>query len=71
MGIPDIEVIYLSAEHANLQLGPAAPDLRIGDRITFIPEYSDTTTFLHDAFVAHRNGFVEGRIPLAGRGRIT
>jgi D-serine deaminase-like pyridoxal phosphate-dependent protein len=71
MGIPDIEVIYLSAEHANLQLGPAAPDLRIGDRITFIPEYSDTTTFLHDAFVAHRNGIVEGLIPLAGRGRIT
>jgi D-serine deaminase-like pyridoxal phosphate-dependent protein len=71
LDMPDVEVIYLSAEHANLRLGPAAPNLRIGDRITFIPEYSDTTTFLHDAFVAHRGGRVEGLIPLAGRGRIT
>jgi D-threonine aldolase len=69
--LPDVEVLYLSAEHANLRLGPGAPDLRIGDRITFIPEYSDTTTFLHDAFVAHRNGRVEGLIPLVARGRLT
>ncbi len=42
-----------------------------GDRITFVPDYSDTTTFRHDAFVAHRAGVVEEVIPLAGRGRLT
>jgi D-serine deaminase-like pyridoxal phosphate-dependent protein len=71
LGVADSHVVYLSAEHTNLHLGPGAPDLRIGDRVTFLPEYSDTTTFRHDAFVVHRNGVVEAVIPLAARGRLT
>ena len=54
-----------------MRLGPDAPDLRIGQKVTFIPDYSDTTTFRHDAFVAHRGGLVERIIPLAARGRLT
>lgn len=69
--LPDVSVRYLSAEHANLRLGPGAPDLRIGDRVSFIPDYSDSTTFRHDAFIAHRGGLVEAIIPLEGRGRLT
>ena len=67
----DAEVLYLSAEHLNLQLGPNAPQVQIGDRVIFIPDYGDTTTFHHDAFIAHRNGIVEQVIPLAARGRLT
>jgi D-serine deaminase-like pyridoxal phosphate-dependent protein len=69
--LPDTEVVYLSAEHMNLRVGPGAPPLRIGDKVRFIPEYTDTTTFRHDAFVAVRNGLVESVIPLAARGRLT
>ncbi|MFN8624039.1 MAG: DSD1 family PLP-dependent enzyme [Chloroflexota bacterium] len=69
--LPDTEVAYLSAEHMNLKVGPDAPPLRIGDKVRFIPEYTDTTTFRHDAFVAIRNGVVESVIPLAARGRLT
>lgn len=70
LGLTDVTVLYLSAEHANLRLGPGAPELRIGDRISFVPDYSDTTTFRHDAFVAHRAGIVEQVIPLTARGRL-
>jgi D-serine deaminase-like pyridoxal phosphate-dependent protein len=69
--LPDTELVYLSAEHMNLRVGPDAPPVRIGDKVRFIPEYTDTTTFRHDAFVATRGGVVESIIPLAARGRLT
>jgi hypothetical protein len=71
IGLDDAEVVYLSAEHMNLRVGPRAQGLRIGERVEFILEYSDTTFFRHDAFVAHRGGVVEEVIPIAGRGRLT
>jgi D-serine deaminase-like pyridoxal phosphate-dependent protein len=55
----------------NLRVGPNAPEIKVGDKVRFLPEYTDTTTFRHDAFVAHRNGIVESIIPLAARGRLT
>lgn len=71
VGLPDTEVMYLSAEHLNLHLGPNAPKLQIGDKAVFIPDYGDTTTFRHNEFIAHRNGTVELVIPLAARGGLT
>jgi D-serine deaminase-like pyridoxal phosphate-dependent protein len=69
--LPDTEVVYLSAEHLNLRVGPDAPPVRIGDKVRILPEYTDTTTFRHDAFVATRGGVVERVIPLSARGRLT
>lgn len=66
----DVTVTTLSAEHGYLELGPAAPDLRIGQRIELIPDYSDTTTFRHDQFIGLRDGRVERTIPLLARGRL-
>lgn len=66
-----VGVRYLSAEHGCLGLGPGAPELRIGDRIEFIPDYSDTTTYHHDQFLGMRGGRVERVIPLLARGRLT
>ena len=71
IGLPDAEVMYLSAEHCNLRLGPNAPKLQIGDKVVFIPDYGDTTTFRHDVFIAHRNDIVELVIPLVARGKLT
>lgn len=71
VGMDDVAVTALSAEHGFLTLGPAAPDLRIGQRLELIPDYSDTTTFRHDEFVGLRDGRVERIIPLLARGRLS
>ena len=71
VGIPGLEVLSLSAEHGTLLAFGAAQELGIGDRVEFIPDYSDMTTFRHDAFVAVRENRVVGRIPLLGRGQLT
>ena len=65
-----VEVKSLSAEHGALALAPEAQDLRIGDRVEFIPGYSDFTCVLHDRFYGIRQGRLEEIIPLAGRGRL-
>ena len=68
---PGMSLVYLSAEHGNLALEPEAQGLAIGDRIEWIPGYSDTTTFLHNQFLGLRNDRVEAVIPLLGRGKLT
>lgn len=62
VGLPGATLTELSAEHGHV---------RIGDRIEWIPGYSDTTTFLHDQFVGIRAGRVTAVMPLLGRGRLT
>ena len=52
-------------------LAPEARDLAIGDRLEWIPGYSDTTTFLHNNFIGIRDGRVAAVIPLVGRGKLT
>ena len=71
VGIDGVAVTALSAEHGILELGPGAPELRIGRRVELIPDYSDTTTFRHDQFLGLRDGRVERVIPLLARGRLS
>jgi D-serine deaminase-like pyridoxal phosphate-dependent protein len=61
----------LSAEHGHVALEPEARHLRIGDRVEWIPGYSDTTTFLHNQFVGLRGDRVTAVMPLLGRGLLT
>lgn len=68
---PGAELEYLSAEHGNLTLAPEAQGIAIGDRLEWIPGYSDTTTFLHNHFIGLRGDRVAALIPLVGRGRLT
>ena len=70
IGIPNIESISLSAEHGTIQLKQPNDLPRIGDRISFIVGYSDTTVFLHDQLYAARDGTVEAVWPLLGRGKL-
>lgn len=65
-----IEVQSLSAEHGTLRLAPEAQDLRIGDRLTIVPGYSDMTCVLHDYLCGLRGGRVEVVWPIVGRGRL-
>ncbi len=66
----DILLDRLSAEHGEFKLTPAAPDVKIGDRLELIPGYSDMTNVLHNQFYGIRNGKVETIWPLLGRGRL-
>jgi D-serine deaminase-like pyridoxal phosphate-dependent protein len=53
-----------------LHLAPTAANLRIGDRLEFVPGYGDLTTVLHDRFYGFRNGRLAEIWPLEGRGRL-
>jgi len=67
---PGVELDYLSAEHGVWRRGAGSAEIRIGDRLEIIPDYHDTTTFRHDAFVGLRGGVVEAVIPLLARGKL-
>jgi D-serine deaminase-like pyridoxal phosphate-dependent protein len=62
-------VIGLSAEHATVEVAPGA-DLKIGDRLSVIPGYSDFTFVLHNRVLGHRGGRVETAWELLGRGML-
>jgi len=70
LGRDDIRVDSLSAEHGTLHLDPTAQSLKIGDRLEFIPGYSDMTCVLHDHFLGFRGDRLEVIWPLEARGRI-
>jgi D-serine deaminase-like pyridoxal phosphate-dependent protein len=70
LGRDDIRFIRLSAEHGQLELAPSAQNIRVGDRLEFVPGYSDFTTVMHNEFYGLRKGQLEVVWPLAGRGKI-
>jgi D-serine deaminase-like pyridoxal phosphate-dependent protein len=67
---PGVELDYLSAEHGVWRREPDAAEIGIGDRLEIIPDYHDTTTFRHDAFVGLRGDLVDAVIPLLARGKL-
>jgi D-serine deaminase-like pyridoxal phosphate-dependent protein len=71
IGREGVVVDRLSAEHGSLKLGPAARDLKIGDRIEFVPGYGDLTTVLHNQFFVVQDGKLVDIWPLSARGRLT
>lgn len=64
-------VIYHWAgdEHGRLDTANAARDLRVGDRIEFIPPHVDPTVNLYDNIHALRGDRVEAIWPIAARGK--
>jgi D-serine deaminase-like pyridoxal phosphate-dependent protein len=71
INVAGLEVLSLSAEHATLRATGPGRELSVGDRVVFVPDYSDATTFLHNTFVASRAGYVDHLIPLLTRGFLT
>jgi D-serine deaminase-like pyridoxal phosphate-dependent protein len=62
--------MWLSAEHARLELEAPSDTPRVGERVEFVLGYTDTTVHLHEEIVALRKGQVEAVWKVAGRGRI-
>jgi D-serine deaminase-like pyridoxal phosphate-dependent protein len=71
IGREGIVVDRLSAEHGSLKLGPAARDLKICDKLEFVPGYGDLTTVLHNQFFVLQNGRLVDIWPLTARGRLS
>jgi D-serine deaminase-like pyridoxal phosphate-dependent protein len=67
--LPGCVVSGLSAEHTTVTLAPDT-SLKIGDRVSVIPGYSDFTFVLHDRVLGHRLGRVEAAWDLLGRGML-
>ena len=70
LDVPGVREVRLSAEHAQLELEAPSDWPRVGDRVEFIPGYTDTTVHLHEEIVALREGRIEAIWKVAGRGRI-
>ncbi len=69
-GIRGIELASLSEEHGKLRLGADAPDLKVGDKIEFIPSHGCTTINLHDFYFGIRGDRLETVWKIAARGKI-
>ncbi len=67
----DLEFGYLSAEHGVYRLLKGASGPALGERLRLLPGYGDSTTVLHDHFIAERDGRVERVWPLTARGALT
>ena len=74
-GLPEVvspsgvEVRGLNAEHTILTLDEGVT-LNPGDRITMVPNYSDSTMLLHRTLYAVRDGIVEAAWPISAAGAL-
>ena len=62
-----IEKMWLSAEHGVIALAEPSPAPRVGDPISFIPGYTDSTVCLHDEMCVIRDGVLEAVWTIPGR----
>lgn len=68
LGRSDLRLRYLSAEHGVFDIAKGRAGPALGERIELLVGYSDSTTFLHDYFVAIRKGRVEKIWDISARG---
>lgn len=69
-GLPDAQVVALSAEHCTLKLGPESQRLKIGDKVELVVGYADFTSILHEEFLCFRDERLETTWPILGRGKL-
>ena len=69
VNVPDAEVIYLSAEHFNLDMTKSSAELSIGDKVWFVPHDIAVTANHFDYIMAARDGRLEGIFDVIARGR--
>ncbi len=67
LGIGPVKSLVLSAEHGNIELESPDDSIRVGDAITFIPGYTDSTVCLHDEMCVLRAGKLEAVWVIPGR----
>jgi D-serine deaminase-like pyridoxal phosphate-dependent protein len=68
--LPAVKDVRLYAEHAQLELEAPSDWPRVGDRVEFIPGYTDSTVHLHEEIVAMRGDQIAAVWKVVGRGKI-
>ena len=66
----EIKSFEFSAEHGMITLVDENSSVSVGDRIEFVPAYSDATVFLHEYIYGIRNNVIETVWPVIGRGKL-
>jgi D-serine deaminase-like pyridoxal phosphate-dependent protein len=69
VGIGGVTYGWAGDEHGRLDVTNASREVRVGDRIEFIPPHVDPTVNLYDAIYALRGDRVEAVWPIAARGK--
>jgi D-serine deaminase-like pyridoxal phosphate-dependent protein len=69
VGIEGVTYGWAGDEHGRLDVSQASRDVRLGDRIEFIPPHIDPTVNLYDSIYALRGDRVEAVWPIAARGK--
>jgi D-serine deaminase-like pyridoxal phosphate-dependent protein len=69
VGIDGVTYAWAGDEHGRLDMTNAARDLKVGDRVEFIPPHIDPTVNLYDSIHALRGDRVEAIWPIAARGK--
>lgn len=68
--VPAVKDVRLYAEHAQLELEAPSDWPRVGDRVEFVPGYTDSTVHLHEEIVAMRGDQIAAVWKVVGRGKI-
>jgi D-serine deaminase-like pyridoxal phosphate-dependent protein len=69
VNVPGAEVIYLSAEHFNLDMTKSSVELSIGDKVWFVPHDIAVTANHFDYIMGARDGRLDGIFDVIARGR--
>ena len=69
VGIDGVTYGWAGDEHGRLDMTSASRELRVGDRVEFIPPHIDPTVNLYDSIYALRGDRVEAVWPIAARGK--
>ena len=69
VGIDGVTYSWAGDEHGRLDVSQASREVKLGDRIEFIPPHIDPTVNLYDSIHALRGDRVEAVWPIAARGK--
>lgn len=69
VNLPGVAYAWAGDEHGRLDLANAPGDLKVGDRVEFIPPHCDPTVNLYDYIHGLRGDRVEAVWPIAARGK--
>lgn len=69
VGLPGVTYAWAGDEHGRLDLTQSDRDLRVGDRVEFVPPHCDPTVNLYDMIHALRGDTIEDVWPIAARGK--
>jgi len=69
VGLEGVTYAWAGDEHGRVDLSQAERDIKLGDRIEFIPPHIDPTVNLFDLIYALRGDRVEAVWPIAARGK--